>query len=84
MIAQDIKDLYFLANRYLVLPNTLMARIRFRKQRGLYLHLGCGDDYREGMVNVDGNIGKSTPCALSISHRMPAKDTVEPVIELAL
>lgn len=74
MLKQSIKDVYFAANRWLVLPNTWIASIRHRTRRGLYLHLGCGDDYREGMLNVDGNIARRKDMWLDLRNRLPFSD----------
>lgn len=71
MLAQGLKDVYFLATRYLILPNTMLTRIRYRGQRDLRLHLGCGDDYREGLVNVDGNIRRKKDLWLDLRNRLP-------------
>src|SRR5262249_10464928 len=61
MIRQSIKDAYFLAVRYLSLPNTWIKRIRYRLLRpqapeGFYVHLGCGHKYLDGLINTDGNL----------------------------
>lgn len=77
MLTQSIKDVYFLANRFLCLPNTQIARFRFRRPvhpEGHYLHLGCGDDYIEGMINVDGNIRRRKNAWLDLRNRLPCRD----------
>ena len=56
MITQSFKDIYFTLTQWLVLPNTLLCRLRYAGKQQLGLHLGCGDDYIAGMINVDGNI----------------------------
>ena len=71
MIRQSLKDLYFAANRWLVVPNTLLVRALYRRRRDLAIHLGCGDDYREGMINVDGNIFRRKDLWLDLRNRLP-------------
>ncbi|MEO2030602.1 MAG: methyltransferase domain-containing protein [Planctomycetaceae bacterium] len=74
MLKQTIKDVYFGANRCLVMPNTVLARIMHRGKKKLYLHLGSGDDYREGMINVDGNIARKKDIWLDLRNRLPFQD----------
>ena len=74
MLRQSLKDVYFWANQWMVLPNTLLGKIRNGGKNGLYLHLGCGDDYREGMINVDGNIARKKDMWLDLRNRLPFSD----------
>ena len=77
MLRQSIKDVYFLWNQYLCLPNTAIARLRFRNPKhaeGHYIHLGCGDDYIEGMVNVDGNWRRRSDLWLDLRNKLPFAD----------
>jgi predicted SAM-dependent methyltransferase len=74
MLKQSLKDIYFSANRYLVLPNTMLARMTNSRKTGLYLHLGCGDDYRDGMINVDGNAMRKKDLWLDLRNRLPFRD----------
>jgi predicted SAM-dependent methyltransferase len=74
MLRQQIKDIYFALNRWLVLPNTWIARLRFRKPRhsaGHYLHLGCGATYIPGMINIDGNRMRKMDAWLDLRNRLP-------------
>lgn len=71
MLAQSVKDLYFLTTRFAVVPNTFWKRFVYRNKNDLILHLGCGDDYREGMVNVDGNIARKKDTWLDLWNRLP-------------
>ncbi len=71
MLKQSLKDVYFWANRWLVLPGTKMRGVMNRGKTGLYLHLGCGDDYREGMINIDGNIARKKDMWLDLRNRLP-------------
>ena len=55
------KDLYFALNRYLSLPSSWAASVRYRLDRpgragGYCVHLGCGFKYLDGMINTDGNV----------------------------
>lgn len=74
MLRQDLKDLYFLANRMLVYPNTLLAQLRYRSRSDLMLHLGCGDDYIEGLINIDGNFRRRAELWLDLRNRLPFAD----------
>lgn len=59
MVRQQFKNVYFALIRWITLLNYLPAKIRFRtpaRPEGFYLHLGSGIDYREGFVNIEGNI----------------------------
>jgi prepilin-type processing-associated H-X9-DG protein len=74
MITQSFKDIYFTLTQWLVLPNTLLCRLRYAGKQQLGLHLGCGDDYIAGMINVDGNIRRKKECWLDLRNRLPFAD----------
>lgn len=76
MLPQQVKDLYFAANRWLVRPNTLVARFRYRRPDGdgLYLHVGCGETYIPGMINIDGNVARKIDLWLDLRNRLPFPD----------
>ena len=74
MIAQTYKDLYFSILRWLVLPNTALCRMRYAGKKRLKLHLGCGDVYITGMINIDGNIQRKKECWLDLRNRLPFAD----------
>lgn len=74
MLKQSIKDVYFLLNRYLVLPNTWLLGLKYRNARCLRLHLGCGDDYRAGLLNVDGNLSRRKDAWLDLRNPLPFAD----------
>jgi prepilin-type processing-associated H-X9-DG protein len=74
LIAQSFKDLYFTITQWLVLPNTALCRMRYAGKKGLKLHLGCGDDYIVGMINIDGNIRRRKECWLDLRNRLPFAD----------
>lgn len=71
MLGQSIKDIYFSFNRWLVLPSTLLARLRFSSASDLKIHLGCGDDYIDGLLNVDGNIMRKKDLWLDLRNPLP-------------
>lgn len=71
MLSQQIKDVYFLANRWAALPNHYLARLRFGSRRDLRLHLGCGPDYIDGMLNIDGNIRRRCDLWLDLRNGLP-------------
>lgn len=75
MLRQDLKDVYFLANRLLAVPNTLLAKLRFKGRMGLKLHLGCGDDYIEGLINIDGNFRRRAELWLDLRNALPFADS---------
>lgn len=76
MIRQQSKDLYFAANRMLVLPNTWWARWRYRNPPadGYRINLGSGRDYRAGLLNVDGNIACRKDLWIDLRNRLPFPD----------
>jgi predicted SAM-dependent methyltransferase len=79
MLRQSLKDLYFSANRFLCLPATMLASVRYRMLRpqrpeGHYLHLGCGPDYLEGMINADGNLMRKIDLWIDLRNRLPFPD----------
>jgi predicted SAM-dependent methyltransferase len=77
MIAQQVKNLYFALNRWLVMPNTLLARARFRTPpdpEGWYLHLGSGPAYIPGMVNIEGYFARRKDLWLDLKNRLPFAD----------
>jgi predicted SAM-dependent methyltransferase len=79
VIRQQVKDLYFGLTRYLVLPNTWLARWRFRRaalpdRDGLRVHLGCGPHYLHGMINIDGNWLRNTDLWLDLRNPLPFPD----------
>jgi len=71
MLSQSLKDVYFLLNRFAVVPATMWARLRFARRTDLVIHLGSGDDYREGMINVDGNLRRRKDLWLDLRNRLP-------------
>jgi predicted SAM-dependent methyltransferase len=76
MISQDVKDFYYVMVRWLTLPNTWMARVRFRNPppQGYAIHLGCGVHYIKGMINVDGNICRKKELWHDLRNRLPFPD----------
>jgi len=81
MLSQKLKNAYFAINRYAVLPNTLRSRWRYRNPpaSGLYLHLGCGANPIEGMINVDGNMQRSAVW-LDLRNPLPFPDESAKVV----
>lgn len=76
MIKQSVKDLYYTATRFLSLPVTWFARIRYRFRKpvhpeGHYVHLGCGFKYIDGMINVDGNVFRKINLWHDLRNRLP-------------
>jgi len=76
MIRQSLKDLYFQAARYLSMPSTWAAALRYRlrKPKDLRVHLGCGHRYIDGMVNADGNLMRKIDLWLDLRNRLPFPD----------
>lgn len=77
MIRQQPKDLYFAANRYLSLPNAALCRLRYRKPRhaeGHYLHLGSGENYLDGMINIEGFFFRKKDAWLDLRNALPFAD----------
>jgi len=76
MISQGVKEIYFGATRWLTLPNYLAARVRYRNPpvEGLSLHLGCGEEYIPGMVNVDVNFLRRKDLWLDLCNGLPFPD----------
>ncbi len=79
MIQQGFKDVYFALTRYFSLPSTWAAKARYglkkpARPEGHYLHLGCGPEYLEGMINVDGNVMRKVDLWHDLRNRLPFKD----------
>lgn len=77
MLRQSVKDLYFMANRILVMPNTWRASFKYRTPahpEGHYLHVGCGEKYLDGFINIDGNLGRRVDCWLDLRNALPFAD----------
>lgn len=75
MVPQDIKDIYFLATRFLSLPILVFTKWRYQKQpEELYLHLGCGANYIPGMLNIDGNIRCKKDLWIDLRNGLPFPD----------
>lgn len=76
MVPQHIKDALFAANRVAVAPNHWLWRQRFRWQRSqnLYVNLGCGPHYVEGMLNCDGNLFQKIDLWLDLRRPLPFPD----------
>ncbi|MCI0363667.1 MAG: methyltransferase domain-containing protein, partial [Phycisphaerales bacterium] len=69
-----LKDLYFAAVQFLTMPNTMLARLRFRRRNALRLHLGCGLHYLPGMINIDGNLLRKKDLWLDLRNPLPFPD----------
>lgn len=51
------------------------------KGKGIRLHLGCGDYWREGSLNIDFNVYGGTDMLLDIRKPLPFQDHVVELIE---
>jgi predicted SAM-dependent methyltransferase len=76
MIRQSIKDVYFQFVRYLSLPSTTLAKIRYRlfgppRPEGYYVHLGCGFKYIDGLINADGNVFRKIDLWHDLRNALP-------------
>jgi predicted SAM-dependent methyltransferase len=77
MLAQRIKDVYFGLSRYLCLPATALARLRYARKRpdgGFHVHLGCGHKYLPGLINADGNVFRKIDLWIDLRNRLPFPD----------
>lgn len=77
MVPQSIKDVLFAVNRIAVRPNSWLWRARLRKEKDrgqLYVHLGCGEHYIEGMINCDGNLRRKIDHWLDLRLPLPFPD----------
>jgi predicted SAM-dependent methyltransferase len=79
MIQQTLKDAYFSVNRVVSLPSTLSAKARYavakpNRPEGHYLHLGCGPEYIEGMINVDGYVMRKVDLWHDLRNGLPFPD----------
>ncbi|MDR3634993.1 MAG: methyltransferase domain-containing protein [Isosphaeraceae bacterium] len=76
MIRQSIKDAYFQLVRYISLPSTWTARVRYGlfgppRPEGFFVHLGCGFKYLDGLINVDGNVFRKIDLWQDLRNRLP-------------
>jgi predicted SAM-dependent methyltransferase len=79
MIRQSIKDVYYLATRYISLPSQWFAMARYRlagpkQPEGHYLHLGCGFKYLDGLINTDGNLFRKIDLWIDLRNGLPFPD----------
>jgi predicted SAM-dependent methyltransferase len=78
MVPQPIKDALFAVNRIVVRPNLWLSRARRRSRPGsdpLCVHLGCGENYIEGMINCDGNLFRRVDQWLDLRLPLPFPDS---------
>lgn len=83
MVPQQVKDALFAVNRFAVLPNTWLARARFARAveaRDLYVHLGCGTHYIDGMINCDGNLFRKVDLWLDVRQPLPFPEDSSAVV----
>jgi predicted SAM-dependent methyltransferase len=83
VVPQPIKDALFAVNRIAVRPNLWLSRARRRseKDRGkLYVHLGCGENYIDGMINCDGNLFRKIDQWLDLRNPLPFPDSSVAVV----
>ena len=74
MIRQAVKDIYMQSVRFASLPGGVLARFQYRRSpapEGHYLHLGCGEHYIKGMINIDGNITRRKDLWWDLRNRLP-------------
>ncbi len=74
MIEQSLKDLYYVFARVACLPSHGYALVRYRiagSAKGLRLHVGCGDHYIPGFVNIDGNFRRRKDLWLDLRNGLP-------------
>jgi predicted SAM-dependent methyltransferase len=73
MISQPIKNLYWLAAAAPCLLNLYYQRaVYHRKNSGsLLLHLGSGDHYIDGFLNIEGNLFKKKDLWLDVRFGLP-------------
>jgi len=73
MLPQQLKDALFAVNRVAALPNEWLKRARFEltKADALYVNLGCGPHYVEGMINCDGNLFNKIDLWLDLRNPLP-------------
>ena len=51
------------------------------KDKGIRLHLGCGDYWREGALNIDHAVLGGTDMILDLREKLPFQDSVVELIE---
>jgi predicted SAM-dependent methyltransferase len=74
VIKQSVKDVYFSVIRVATRPVGAVASgwYRIRRPRSpVCLNLGCGDDYRRGMINVDGNVLRRPELWMDLRNPLP-------------
>lgn len=77
MLRQQLKNVYFGAIRWATLPNYFIQQAKYSQPRagmGLYVHLGSGVDYREGFINVEGNLLRHKDMWLDVRNGLPFPD----------
>ena len=74
MRSQRLKDLYYLTAGRLSIVSYGWNRLRAGRFRDKYVHVGCGPDYVEGMINVDGNLFRKKDLWLDVTLGLPFAD----------
>lgn len=78
MVHQRVKDWLFSAAYLMTLPSYVLARLTYglRAKRGetFALHLGCGPEYIDGMVNIDGNPLRQVDLWHDLRRKLPFPD----------
>jgi len=75
MIKQGIKDAYYSVLRpasFLLKP---VYSLKFsRRPKPLRVHVGCGKNYLNGFINIDGNAMRKVDCVLDVRVGLPFAD----------
>lgn len=74
MIHQRYKDFYYAFFSPIMKLNYYRYRVFYKwflRKGGFRLHLGCGDKYFGGFINIDGNVFRKTDMWLDIRHGLP-------------
>ena len=75
MIHQRYKDIYFLSVKKVTFPNYVLRKyllpIKPQNGHGVHLHVGCGEKYLTGFLNIDGNRLRKLDLWLDIRNGLP-------------
>ncbi len=77
MRSQFVKDLYYASVGKLTYFSYLWSSLRSSSYRNKFVNIGCGPDYVEGMINVDGNLFRRKEIWLDVNFGLPfASDSI--------
>lgn len=80
MIHQRLKDLAFTGTFLYSFLSYPLLKIKFRKSKDLFLHIGCGKNKIPGFINIDGNPFARKDTLYDVRVKLPFNDSSVKII----